>query len=158
MLFRSQIAHAVHPVCDLQIEYSLISRGPEERIFPVLRELGIGVTAYGVLSRGLLSGSAIAGKGDIRNYMPRFTGSNREGNQSLIDTLGRLAADKGVAPAQLAVALSGRPNDVRQVDLDITPAGTTNNSPPPCPSRTLTTPAAPSSAPNSNSPTLPGSS
>ena len=59
-------AHAVHPICDLQIEYALISRGPEARIFPVLDELGIGVTAYGLLSRGLLSGSAPPAKGDFR--------------------------------------------------------------------------------------------
>src|ERR1035438_8140252 len=54
-------AHRVHPICDLQIEYSLISRGIEKEILPVLRELGIGVTAYGVLSRGLLSGSQVGG-------------------------------------------------------------------------------------------------
>ena len=65
-------AAAVHPIVDLQIEYSLISRSPESKIFPVLDELGIAVTAYGVLSRGLLSGSAISGAGDIRNRFPRF--------------------------------------------------------------------------------------
>ena len=74
-------AHAVHPISDLQIEYSLISRGPEARIFPVLAELGIGVTAYGVLSRGLLSGSQADGTGDFRAHLPRFTGENRERNQ-----------------------------------------------------------------------------
>src|SRR5580765_882179 len=57
-------AHAVHPIADLQIEYSLISRGPETQIFPLLAELGISATAYGVLSRGLLSGSKPAAKGD----------------------------------------------------------------------------------------------
>jgi aryl-alcohol dehydrogenase-like predicted oxidoreductase len=97
-------AHAVHPISDLQIEYSLISRGPEARIFPVLSELGIGVTAYGVLSRGLLSGSKPAGQADFRAYLPRFTGDNREQNQRLIDTLARLAGDRRVSPSQLAIA------------------------------------------------------
>jgi aryl-alcohol dehydrogenase-like predicted oxidoreductase len=97
-------ANAVHPIRDLQIEYSLISRGPEVRIFPVLHELGIGVTAYGVLSRGLLTGSPLAAKGDFRAHMPRFVGENLARNQKLIDTLSRLAAERGVAPAQLAVA------------------------------------------------------
>ena len=97
-------AHAVHPICDLQIEYSLISRGPEARIFPALRELGIGVTAYGVLSRGLLSGSAPTGKGDLRAHLPRFTGGNLEQNRKLVETLNHLAAGRGVTPAQLAIA------------------------------------------------------
>jgi aryl-alcohol dehydrogenase-like predicted oxidoreductase len=97
-------ANAVHPIRDLQIEYSLISRGPEARIFPALRELGIGVTAYGVLSRGLLTGSPLAAKGDLRAHMPRFVGENLTRNQKLIDTLNRLAAERGVAPAQLAIA------------------------------------------------------
>jgi aryl-alcohol dehydrogenase-like predicted oxidoreductase len=97
-------AHAVHPICDLQIEYSLISRGPEEQIFPVLAELGIGVTAYGVLSRGLLSGSRPAAQGDFRAHLPRFAGENRERNQRLVEELEKLAAEKGVRPAQLAIA------------------------------------------------------
>jgi aryl-alcohol dehydrogenase-like predicted oxidoreductase len=97
-------AHAVHPICDLQIEYSLISRGPEARIFPVLRELGIGVTAYGVLSRGLLTGSAPAGRGDLRAHMPRFVGDNLASNRKIVETLNGLAAERGVAPAQLAIA------------------------------------------------------
>ncbi len=97
-------AHGVHPISDVQIEYSLISRGPEAKIFPVLSELGIGVTAYGVLSRGLLSGSKPTGKSDFRAYLPRFTGENRDRNQWLIDTLQKLAADKGVRPSQLAIA------------------------------------------------------
>jgi len=97
-------AHAVHPISDLQIEYSLISRGPEAKIFPVLSELGIGVTAYGVLSRGLLSGSKPTGKTDFRTSLPRFTGENRERNQRLIDTLQKLAADNGVRASQLAIA------------------------------------------------------
>jgi len=97
-------ANAVHPIRDLQIEYSLISRGPEARIFPVLHELGIGVTAYGVLSRGLLTGSPLAAKGDFRAHMPRFVGENLARNRKLIDTLNRLAVERGVAPAQLAIA------------------------------------------------------
>jgi aryl-alcohol dehydrogenase-like predicted oxidoreductase len=97
-------AHAVHPIADLQIEYSLISRGPEEKIFPLLAELGIGVTAYGVLSRGLLSGSKPAGPGDFRAWLPRFSGENLERNQRLVEALESLAAERGVSPTQLAIA------------------------------------------------------
>jgi aryl-alcohol dehydrogenase-like predicted oxidoreductase len=97
-------AHAVHPVADLQIEYSLVSRSPEARIFPVLEELGIGVTAYGVLSRGLLSGSRPSGPGDIRAHFPRFGDENRARNQVLVDALRRLAAAKGVTAPQMAIA------------------------------------------------------
>jgi aryl-alcohol dehydrogenase-like predicted oxidoreductase len=97
-------AHAVHPVADLQIEYSLVSRAPEARIFPVLDELGIGVTAYGVLSRGLLSGSAPASSTDFRAYLPRFTGENRERNQRVIEALGSVAGEKGATATQLAIA------------------------------------------------------
>jgi aryl-alcohol dehydrogenase-like predicted oxidoreductase len=97
-------AHAVHPISDLQIEYSLVSRSPAERIFPVLEELGIGVTAYGVLSRGLLSGSAPSGPGDIRSYFPRFAGENRARNLALVDALRRLAAEKAVTAPQMAIA------------------------------------------------------
>jgi aryl-alcohol dehydrogenase-like predicted oxidoreductase len=93
-------AHAVHPIVDLQIEYSLVSRQPEETIFPVLAELGIATTAYGVLSRGLLSGSKPAAQGDFRTHLPRFQSDNR----ALITTLETLAADKGIKPAQLAIA------------------------------------------------------
>jgi aryl-alcohol dehydrogenase-like predicted oxidoreductase len=97
-------AQAVHPICDLQIEYSLISRGPEEKSFATLAELGIGITAYGVLSRGLLCGSQPAIKGDLRARFPRFTGANRQRNQAIIDALQRLASEKRVRPAQLAIA------------------------------------------------------
>lgn len=97
-------AHAAHPVADLQIEYSLISRGVEEKILPVLRELRIGVTAYGVLSRGLLSGARPADKTDFRSHLPRFTGDNLERNRQLVDALNALAAKKGVSAAQLAIA------------------------------------------------------
>ena len=97
-------ASATHPIADLQIEYSLISRGPEAKIFPLLHELGIGVTAYGVLSRGLLSSSKPAAKGDLRTFLPRFSGENLVRNQRLIDALKKLAADKGISAAQLAIA------------------------------------------------------
>lgn len=97
-------AHAVHPVADLQIEYSLISRNPESEIFPLLDELGIGVTAYGVLSRGLLSGSVPSGKGDFRAYLPRFSGENLAQNQRLVDELKRLAEEKSASASQLAIA------------------------------------------------------
>ncbi len=97
-------AQAVHPISDLQIEYSLVSRGPEAAIFPVLAELGIGVTAYGVLSRGLLSGSTPAPQLDLRAHLPRFTGENRERNARLIEALQRVAAEKGASATQLAIA------------------------------------------------------
>ena len=97
-------AHAVRPIADLQIEYSLVSRGPEEKIFPALEPLGIGVTAYGVLSRGLLSGSKIGGRGDLRTHMPRFAGDNLAKNHRVVDELRRLAAQKDCTPSQLAIA------------------------------------------------------
>src|ERR1035441_4365486 len=80
-------AHAAQPIGDLQIEYAIVSRGPEAAIFPVLEELGIGVTAYGVLSRGLLSGSKPAGEGDIRAHFPRFSGENLRQNEKTIEEL-----------------------------------------------------------------------
>ncbi len=97
-------ARAVHPLTDLQIEYSLVSRGPEAEIFPLLHELGLGVTAYGVLSRGLLSGSRPAAKGDFRAILPRFKGENGERNRRLVETLERLAAEKRITATQLAIA------------------------------------------------------
>lgn len=97
-------AAAVHPIADLQIEYAIISRSPEQKIFPALRELGVGVTAYGVLSRGLLSGSKPAGKGDFRAFLPRFRGANLEQNQNVQETLTQLASEKGSTAAQLAIA------------------------------------------------------
>ena len=97
-------AHAVYPVTDLQIEYSLITRGPEAQIFPLLESLGIGVTAYGVLSRGLLSGSKPSDKGDFRAYLPRFSGENKQRNSRLVETLNTMAKQKGVTPSQLAIA------------------------------------------------------
>jgi aryl-alcohol dehydrogenase-like predicted oxidoreductase len=97
-------AHAVHPIADVQLEYSLVSRAIEAKLLPALAELGIGVTAYGVLSRGLLSGSRPAGPGDYRAHLPRFTGDNRAANQRLVDALAALAAEKGVTASQLAIA------------------------------------------------------
>jgi aryl-alcohol dehydrogenase-like predicted oxidoreductase len=97
-------AHAVHPITDLQIEYSLISRGLEARIFHLLEELDVGVTAYGVLSRGLLSGSRPAAKGDFRAYLPRFTPENLVQNQRLVEALKNLSTEKGIRPSQLAIA------------------------------------------------------
>ena len=97
-------AHAVHPIADLQIEYSLISRSPEDRIFPVLSELGIGVTAYGVLSRGLLSGSTPKSPRDLRSHLPRFSGENLQRNARVVDALRQLAGEKSVTPSQLAIA------------------------------------------------------
>ena len=97
-------AHAVHPISDLQIEYSIISRGPETRIFPLLSELGIGVTAYGVLSRGLLSGSKPKSPRDFRTHLPRFAGENLERNARLAGALDQVAAEKGATASQLAIA------------------------------------------------------
>jgi aryl-alcohol dehydrogenase-like predicted oxidoreductase len=96
-------AHAVHPICDLQIEYSLISRGPEAAIFPALKELGIGVTAYGVLSRGLLAGSKPTGPGDFRTYLPRFKGDNAVANQKLVAVLQELATSLNATASQVAI-------------------------------------------------------
>jgi aryl-alcohol dehydrogenase-like predicted oxidoreductase len=100
-------AHAVHPIVDFQIEYSLMSRGVEAAILPVTRQLGIAITAYGVLSRGLLSGRVPAAdtKGDIRVIrMPRFKHGNIENNLRLVDALRRIGNEKGATPAQLALA------------------------------------------------------
>jgi aryl-alcohol dehydrogenase-like predicted oxidoreductase len=103
-------AHGVHPISDLQIEYSLISRGIEDEILPTCRELGIGVTAYGVLSRGLLSGHWSKDRAesltsrDFRASAPRFTGENLERNLALVEALRALADEKGATVAQVAVA------------------------------------------------------
>ena len=97
-------ANAVHPISDLQIEYSLISRGPETTILPMLAELGIGVTAYGVLSRGLLSGSRPSSPSDLRARLPRFTSENRDRNERLIEALQNVAREKNVTASQLAIA------------------------------------------------------
>ncbi len=100
-------AHGVHPIADLQIEYSLMSRGIERAILPAVRQLGIAVTAYGVLSRGLLSGRVprADSKGDVRTVrMPRFKPGNVERNLEFVATLQRIGAEKNATPAQLAIA------------------------------------------------------
>lgn len=101
-------AAAVHPISDLQIEYSLLSRGIENEILPTLRELGIGLTAYGVLSRGLLSGHWSKERsltpGDFRSFSPRFQGENLEHNLVLVEALRAVAEENGATVAQVAIA------------------------------------------------------
>ncbi len=101
-------AAAVHPICDLQIEYSLISRGIEAEILGTCRELGIAITAYGVLSRGLISGHFSAGRqlstGDFRSRAPRFAAENLERNLAIVDGLRTIAQQKHATPAQIAIA------------------------------------------------------
>ena len=100
-------AAAVHPISDLQIEYSLISRGIEEQILPTCRELGIGITAYGVLSRGLISGhwsKAREGERGFRANAPRFQGANLDANLALVEAIRRIADGIGATVAQVAIA------------------------------------------------------
>lgn len=101
-------AHAIHPITAIQMEYSLISRSIEKDVLPTCRELGIGVTAYGVLSRGLLSGhmtaTAMENRREFRAMQPRFQGENLKANLALTDALSQLAQDRGVTTAQLAIA------------------------------------------------------
>ena len=97
-------AHAVQPVVDLQIEYSLVTRMIEKKILPGLRELGVGVTAYGVLSRGLISAATVDGKTKERPFFPRFTGENLTKNTELVRTLDNIAKGHGITVAQLAIA------------------------------------------------------
>ncbi|WP_199548279.1 aldo/keto reductase [Streptomyces sp. N35] len=101
-------AAAVAPISDLQIEYSLISRGIEADILPTARELGIGITAYGVLSRGLISGHFTRDRtlaaNDFRGMSPRFQGENLDRNLDLVDALRKIAEQKGVTVAQTAIA------------------------------------------------------
>ncbi|MFD5227318.1 aldo/keto reductase [Streptomyces qaidamensis] len=101
-------AAATAPISDLQIEYSLISRGIEDEILPTTRELGIAITAYGVLSRGLISGHFTAdrqlGPGDFRAMSPRFQGDNLRHNLNLVEALRKIAEQKGVSVAQIAIA------------------------------------------------------
>ena len=97
-------AAQVHPIVDLQIEYALVSRTPEEKIFPVLKELGISATLYGVLSRGLLSGSKPTGPGDMREHLPRFATDHRDRNGAVVEAVRKFAADRGQTPAQLCIA------------------------------------------------------
>ncbi len=101
-------AHATHPIADLQIEYSLISRGIEAEILPACRELGVGITAYGVLSRGLISGHFSSASplplGDFRAFAPRFQGENLDHNLALADALREIADAKHATVAQVAIA------------------------------------------------------
>jgi aryl-alcohol dehydrogenase-like predicted oxidoreductase len=101
-------AHAIHPVAALQIEYSLISRGIEQDILPAAKELGVAVTAYGVLSRGLISGhwshARQAESRDFRAILPRFQGENLAANLQLVEALKIIAAEHGATPAQVAIA------------------------------------------------------
>jgi aryl-alcohol dehydrogenase-like predicted oxidoreductase len=99
-------AAAVHPISDLQIEYSLISRGIEDGVLQTCRELGIGITAYGVLSRGLISGHWSTGSGptDFRAHSPRFQGEALAHNLGLVEKLRAFAAARNVTPAQVAIA------------------------------------------------------
>jgi aryl-alcohol dehydrogenase-like predicted oxidoreductase len=101
-------AQETHPISDLQIEYSLISRGIEDDILPTCRELGIGVTAYGVLSRGLLSGrwskDRELGPADFRSHAPRFSAENLDRNIALVDALRGIAEARGATVAQVAIA------------------------------------------------------
>jgi pyridoxine 4-dehydrogenase len=99
-------AHAVHPISDLQIEYSLLSRGIESEILKTCRELGIGITAYGVLSRGLISGHWSKDRSaaqDFRRMNPRFQGENLDRNLALVDSLRAIADEIGATPAQVAI-------------------------------------------------------
>jgi len=112
-------AHATHPISDLQIEYSLISRGIEDEILPTCRELGIGITAYGVLSRGLISGhwspERSASAGDFRSRAPRFAPENLARNLQLVERLREIADAAGASVAQVAIAW------VRSRGADIVP-------------------------------------
>jgi aryl-alcohol dehydrogenase-like predicted oxidoreductase len=110
-------AAAVHQICDLQIEYSLFSRGIEDSILATCRELGIGITAYGVLSRGLISGrwrtEHLGGARDWRAHSPRFQGENLRKNLALVEALRNVAESKGCTVAQLAIAwVLGRGADI----------------------------------------------
>lgn len=99
-------AHAVHPIADLQLEYSLFSRDAEAEILPVCRQLGVGVTAYGVLSRGLLSGHWTRDRRsrDFRSALPRFRGENLDRNLALVEALRPIAEARGASVAQVAIA------------------------------------------------------
>jgi aryl-alcohol dehydrogenase-like predicted oxidoreductase len=109
-------AAAVHPIADLQIEYSLISRGIETGILQTCRELGIGITAYGVLSRGLISGHWSKDRKierDFRAHGPRFQGDNLDRNLALVEALRAVAEAKGVSVAQIAIAwVAAQGNDI----------------------------------------------
>jgi aryl-alcohol dehydrogenase-like predicted oxidoreductase len=101
-------AHAVHPITAVQTEYSLWSREPEDEVLPTCRELGIGFVPYSPLGRGFLAGRFTSpdelDEGDFRRTGPRFTGDNLQANLRLADKVKEISAEKGVTPAQLAIA------------------------------------------------------
>jgi aryl-alcohol dehydrogenase-like predicted oxidoreductase len=97
-------AQSVAPICDLQIEYGLATRTIEAKLLPGLRSLGVGITAYGVLGRGLLTGAVPGPKGDFRKFLPRFTGANLNANRTLAEALATAAAERGATAAQMAIA------------------------------------------------------
>jgi aryl-alcohol dehydrogenase-like predicted oxidoreductase len=120
-------AHAVHPVADVQLEYSLMSRSLEAKVLPTTRELSIATTAYGALSRGLLSGHWSPDRplapGDFRAHAPRFAPGNVAANLALVDALGLVAADLGATVAEVAMAwVASRGDDVIPVIGARTPA------------------------------------
>jgi aryl-alcohol dehydrogenase-like predicted oxidoreductase len=96
-------AAAVHPIVDLQMEYALVTRSAEDKILPATRALGMSITAYGVLSRGLLSG-AVPTRGDIRAALPRFKAANAEQNRKFVAALTAFAQDLDTTPTRLAIA------------------------------------------------------
>lgn len=97
-------AQAVHAGVDVQVEYSLISRSPEQKIFPALEELGVSATLYGILSRGLLSGSKSGGLRDFRDLFPRFSPEHRVQNETLVARFSAFAKERSQSPAQVALA------------------------------------------------------
>ena len=98
-------AAAVHPIAALEVEYAVVTRDIEAETLPLLRELGIGTVAYGVLSRGLIGGAAtLGGPGDFRSHSPRFQGENYERNRKVVESFGAIARELGASPAQLAIA------------------------------------------------------
>jgi len=106
-------ANKVHPVVDLQIEYALVTRMVERTILPNLRALGVGVTAYGVLSRGLISTATVEGQTKERPFFPRFSGDNLKRNEALVKKLAAIAKARGITVAQLAIAWAlGRGDDI----------------------------------------------
>jgi aryl-alcohol dehydrogenase-like predicted oxidoreductase len=106
-------ANVVHPVVDLQIEYGVVTRMIEPKILPKLRALGVGVTAYGVLSRGLISTQTVEGKTKEHPFFPRFSGENLKRNTALVQKLAEIAKARGLSVAQLAIAWAlGRGDDI----------------------------------------------
>jgi aryl-alcohol dehydrogenase-like predicted oxidoreductase len=106
-------ASAVHPVVDLQIEYAVVTRMIEKKILSGLRELGVGVTAYGVLSRGLISTTTVEGNFKEHPFFPRFKGENLKRNEALVRALADIAKNRGITVAQLAIAWAlGRGEDI----------------------------------------------